>query len=141
MDNQFFEQPILNSPYEYPARHWELDEDGQPTQRIVESRRTARFIVVCNDTATSKLVYDYIAGYQREQADGRSQLQLGHFELFRNFDEYGSPLARPNTLPIDSQQLESGEALDQSFRQMAADEIERAVGSVVGSGAGRVVRG
>jgi len=24
MDNRFFERPILNSPYEYPKRHWEL---------------------------------------------------------------------------------------------------------------------
>ena len=30
-------QPILNSPYEYPARHWELDEHGQPTQQIIET--------------------------------------------------------------------------------------------------------
>src|SRR5437660_1023824 len=44
MDNRFFEQPILNSPYEYPARHWELDDQGQPTQQIIESRRTAQFI-------------------------------------------------------------------------------------------------
>jgi type III restriction enzyme len=44
MDNRFFEQPILNSPYEYPVRHWELDEQGQPTQRIIESRRKAEFI-------------------------------------------------------------------------------------------------
>ena len=29
MSNPFFEKPILNSPYEYPSRHWELDEtDG-----------------------------------------------------------------------------------------------------------------
>jgi type III restriction enzyme len=42
--NQFFEKPILNSPYEYPSRHWELDEEGQPTQRIVENRRSAKFI-------------------------------------------------------------------------------------------------
>jgi type III restriction enzyme len=41
MDNRFFEQPILNSPYEYPARHWELDDQGQPTQQIIETRRTA----------------------------------------------------------------------------------------------------
>ena len=39
MDNRFFEEPILNSPYEYPMRHWELDADGQPTQQIIESRR------------------------------------------------------------------------------------------------------
>jgi type III restriction enzyme len=34
MTNAFFERPILNSPYEYPARHWELGPDKQPTQRI-----------------------------------------------------------------------------------------------------------
>ena len=44
MDNRFFENPILNSPYVYPSRHWELDRDGQPTQTIVESRRRAEFI-------------------------------------------------------------------------------------------------
>ena len=43
MNNQFFERPILNSPYAYPARHWELDKDGQPTQKIIESRRSAKF--------------------------------------------------------------------------------------------------
>jgi type III restriction enzyme len=44
MSNPFFDQPILNSPYARPARHWELDESGQPTQRILETRRRAQFI-------------------------------------------------------------------------------------------------
>ncbi len=44
MSDQFFAQPILNSPYEYPARHWELDTSGQPTQEIISSRRRADFI-------------------------------------------------------------------------------------------------
>jgi len=44
MSNQFFEQPILNSPYEYPARHWELDSTGQPTTNVIDQRRTAKFI-------------------------------------------------------------------------------------------------
>jgi len=44
VSNPFFEQPILNSPYETPKRHWELDEHGQPTQRIIEVRRKAEFI-------------------------------------------------------------------------------------------------
>ena len=44
MSNPFFDHPILNSPYEYPSRHWELDEAGQPTQKIIERRRTAKFI-------------------------------------------------------------------------------------------------
>ncbi|MDR2614011.1 MAG: DEAD/DEAH box helicase family protein, partial [Candidatus Accumulibacter sp.] len=44
MSNPFFDQPILNSPYARPARHWELDGSGQPTQVIVEARRQADFI-------------------------------------------------------------------------------------------------
>lgn len=44
MSNSFFERPILNSPYAYPARHWELDDAGQPTQQIIETRRPAEFI-------------------------------------------------------------------------------------------------
>ena len=41
MSDPFFDHPILNSPYEYPSRHWELDEYGQPTQKIIERRRSA----------------------------------------------------------------------------------------------------
>ena len=44
MSTQLFEKPILNSPYEYPRRHWELDSTGQPTQNIAEQRRIAEFI-------------------------------------------------------------------------------------------------
>ena len=44
MENRFFEQPILNSPYAYPTQHWELDDQGQPTHRIIKSRRRAEFI-------------------------------------------------------------------------------------------------
>ena len=44
MDNRFFDRPILNSPYEYPKRHWALDDQGQPTQQIGENRRRAEFI-------------------------------------------------------------------------------------------------
>lgn len=44
MASRFFEHPILNSPYEYPSWHWELDASGQPTQQIVETRRIAQFI-------------------------------------------------------------------------------------------------
>jgi type III restriction enzyme len=83
------------------------------------------FIVVCNNTSTSKLVYDYISGFHRENEDGSTTLENGRLELFRNFDEHGNPLARPRTLLIDSEQIESGDALDDNFRGMAADEIDR----------------
>ena len=82
-------------------------------------------IVVCNNTATSKLLYDYIAGFERQRADGSTEFHAGRFELFRNYDEVGSRLARPRTLLIDSEQIESGDALDTTFREAAKDEIER----------------
>src|SRR5690242_6963359 len=44
MSNPFFDHPILNSPYACPTRHWELDQHGQPTQKILETRRRAEFI-------------------------------------------------------------------------------------------------
>ena len=44
MENRFFEQPILNSPYEYPKRHWELDHEGRPTHKIIDQRRSVEFI-------------------------------------------------------------------------------------------------
>ena len=83
------------------------------------------FIIVCNNTSTSKLVYDFVSGFFRENEDGSSTLVNGRLPLFRNFDEHGTPLARPHTLLIDSEQLDSGEALDKNFRAAASDEIER----------------
>ena len=82
------------------------------------------FIVVCNNTSTSKLVYDYIGGFEHQDGD-RTILHNGRLALFRNYDEHGNRLARPRTLLIDSEQLESGDALDANFRDMAGDEIER----------------
>ncbi len=83
------------------------------------------FIIVCQNTAISKLVYDYVSGFHQRNEDGTSTLVNGRLVLFQNFDEHGNPYPRPNTLLIDSQQLESGEGLDDNFRNMASDEIER----------------
>ena len=83
------------------------------------------FIVVCNNTSTSKLVYDYISGFERENDDGSTSVQNGRLPLFRNFDEYDNRYAVPRTLLIDSQQLESGDKLSDDFRRAAAAQIER----------------
>jgi type III restriction enzyme len=84
------------------------------------------FIIVCNNTSTSKLVYDYVSGFYRPGEDGKTPVHhAGRLFLFRNYDESGTRHARPRTLLIDSEQLESGEALDKDFREMASDEIER----------------
>ena len=83
------------------------------------------FIVVCNNISTSKLVYDYISGFHRENENGSTTFQNGRLEYFRNFDEDGSRYPRPRTLLINSEELESGDALDRNFRDMAAGEIEQ----------------
>jgi type III restriction enzyme len=85
------------------------------------------FIVVCNNTSTSKLVYDFIAGFEHTpDENGVTQSPwFGKFRLFSNYNEHGDRIARPRTLLIDSEQLESGEALEDNFRGIAADEIEQ----------------
>src|SRR5262249_17797268 len=99
------------------------------TFRLWESRAIKVppcFIIVCQNTAISKLVYDFVSGFHQRNTDGTTTLVNGRLSLFRNFDETtGNALPRPNTLLIDSEQLESGTALDDNFREMAADEIER----------------
>jgi type III restriction enzyme len=83
------------------------------------------FIVVCNNTATSELIYEWISGYEREPQGERPAYLPGELKLFRNYDDYGARLARPYTLLIDSEQVESGEALDPAFRAAAGPEIEQ----------------
>ena len=39
----FFENPILNSPYEEPHRHWELI-DGVPTGSVIDERRKSAYV-------------------------------------------------------------------------------------------------
>ena len=82
------------------------------------------FIVVCNNTSTSKLVQEWISGWERPNEDDEMIFEHnGHLELFRNYDNNGNSLHRPNTLLIDSLQIESGEALDTNFKKIAATEI------------------
>jgi len=83
------------------------------------------FIVVCNNTATSELVHEWIAGFKRNGEDEQNHFIDGHLKLFRNYDGHGARLARPNTLLIDSKQIDSGEALDPAFRAAAGPEIEQ----------------
>jgi type III restriction enzyme len=85
------------------------------------------FIVVCNNTASSKLVFEWLSGWQRP-IEGSEELRMvhqGHLSLFSNFNEHGERLARPNTLLIDSKQLEAGGDMDEDFRRAAALEIEQ----------------
>ena len=114
--------PQLQTALEALYGHYEQTFDRW---QAVGVRVPPCLIVVCQNTSISKLVYDYISGFNRTDEDDSVTFENGRLPLFRNFDEHGNALARPNTLLIDSEQLESGEALDKNFRKMAADEIER----------------
>jgi type III restriction enzyme len=76
------------------------------------------FILVCNNTATSKLVHDYIAGYEVDTPHGKVTM-AGKCRLFQNFDPEGVALPRMRTLLIDSMQVDSGEAISPEFREAA----------------------
>ena len=116
----------LYGHYERTFHHWRAS--GQKTP--------PGFIIVCQNTAISKLVYDYVSGYERTAEDGSRIPMPGKLALFRNTDELtGDPLARPNTILIDSEQLEAGDALDANFRTMASDEIEQFRQAMIARGA------
>ncbi|MCL2790819.1 MAG: DEAD/DEAH box helicase family protein [Desulfobulbus sp.] len=80
------------------------------------------FIIVCNNTSTSKLVYDYISGYIHGDS---GKFFHGKFSLFSNYDENGNLYPRARTLLIDSGQLESGDKLNDDFRKINAEAIDR----------------
>ena len=82
------------------------------------------FIIVCQNTVISKIVYQFVSGFDIADEDGSVLHVKGACELFDNFDEEDQPLSRPHTLLIDSMQLESGESLADDFRVAAASEIE-----------------
>ena len=108
----------LYGNYERSFRAWEANlaqREGGPTPPV--------FIVVCNNTNVSKMVFDYIAGWEKP-IDGRRTVQAGKLGLFRNDDERGNWRGRPRTILVDSAQLESGEAMGDDFKRAAAREIE-----------------
>ena len=81
-------------------------------------------IVVCNNTKVSKLVYDWIAGWEKLTADGEKIIVNGNLPIFNN-EEDGAWSDKLSTLLIDSKQLESGEALSDTFKKAVRTQIEQ----------------
>ncbi len=108
----------LYGHYKKYYRAWESDQ-GQKRN----GSAPPVFIVVCNNTNVSKLVYDHVAGWEKELGNGKKVIVPGKLELFNN-EESGRWKARPNTILIDSAQLESGEPLAPEFKLLVAPSIE-----------------
>lgn len=108
----------LYSNYEKYYRLWEKNDEAR-----TKGMTPPVFIVVCNNTNVSKLVFDYIAGWGKPIKD-KIIAQAGQLPIFRNDDGNGGWLHRPNTILVDSEQLESGESLSADFKRIATHEIE-----------------
>jgi type III restriction enzyme len=109
-------QGALQALYgDYQQRFAQWEQVGAGTPPV--------FIVVCNNTSTSKLVCDHIAGHEVNEGEN-IKLRKGALPLFSNVGDEGKWLQKPRTLLVDSEQLDSGEALSPEFRKAAAGEIE-----------------
>ncbi len=108
----------LYANYSKSFQRWQSNADVQ-----TNGSTPPVFIVVCNNTNVSKLVFDYISGWEKTLSDGSTVAVPGHLPLFSNVD--GTQfISRPNTILVDSSQLESGEAMSADFKQIASREIE-----------------
>jgi len=101
MPNTHIENPIINSPFVEPKRHFNFTNQGISHQILPGRREGIYFVPI----PKPKSKFDWIAGWEKPLSDD----QWTH---------------RPNTILVDSQQLESGEALSDEFRAAAAREIE-----------------
>ena len=59
---------LLEAAIEALYKHY--DEMFAKWEKVPELGRPPVFIVVCNNTSTSKLVYDWISGYEKTEGEG-----------------------------------------------------------------------
>jgi type III restriction enzyme len=120
-----------NLPVELQGALLSLYGNYEKYYRLWEQNAEARargitppvFIVVCNNTNVSKWVFDFIGGWEKKIGE-QTIVQAGQLPIFRNDDGNGAWLHRPNTILVDSQQLESGESMSDDFKKIAAREID-----------------
>ena len=108
----------LYGNYEKYYRLWEQNAEAR-----ARGITPPVFIVVCNNTNVSKLVFDFIGGWEKKIGE-KTIVQAGELPIFRNDDANGAWLHRPNTILVDSRQLESGAAMSDDFKKIATREIE-----------------
>jgi type III restriction enzyme len=108
----------LYGNYEKYFKWWEENPDAS-----ANGVTSPVFIVVCNNTNVSKMVFDYISGWEKD-IEGQNFVQAGKLEAFRNDDGHGNWNRSPFTILVDSSQLESGDALSDEFKKVASKEIE-----------------
>lgn len=86
------------------------------------------FIAVCNNTAISKEVYKFLAGYELIQTDKdgneTAEITQGRYDLFSNYDEIGRLKKKAPTILIDSEALDNAGQINDDFKKSFSKEIE-----------------
>jgi type III restriction enzyme len=108
----------LYANYAKCFQRWEKNEEAR-----ANGLTPPVFIVVCNNTNVSKMVFDYIAGWEKTLPDETVVAVPGKLPLFSNVDG-GRFTLRPNTILVDSEQLESDEGMSDDFKAAASREID-----------------
>ena len=117
MSNPFFDHPILNSPYEYPSRHWELDKTGQPTQKTIDSRRRADERA---DQGNDGRRLEGILGGHREAAEAEARKNNWPVEIAGHVDP--APVGRPI---LDEAGLDPGQSYADIATMLAGGNVPK----------------
>ena len=113
---------VLEGALQSIYRSYEQNYRGYERDLAAHGEPPPVLIVVCPNTVVSKLVYDWISGYEVTLPDGSARLVPGNLPLLSNV-EHGAWTPRPRTILVDSVALEQGKLTDE-FRRDAAHEIE-----------------
>jgi type III restriction enzyme len=110
----------LYGHYKAQFEAWDRDEEAK-----ANGRTPPVFIVVCNNITVSELVFDYIAGRETEHThpDGSPKVAPGKLDLFSNVQN-NRWAHRPNTILVNSAQLESDDGMSADFKKLAAHLID-----------------
>ena len=110
----------LYGHYKGEFERWDADQEGK-----ANGRTPPVFIVVCNNTRVSKLIFDFIAVSETTHThpDGAAMVRAGMLDLFSNVQNQRWA-HKPNSILVDSKQLDSDEGMGDDFKKLAGHLIE-----------------
>jgi hypothetical protein len=108
MAHVVIDDPILNSPFAEPTRHFTFDAEGITNEIATGRRPSAHFVPIPRAKKKGKQLQ-----FETEWTQDRIEAKWS---------------ARPNTILVDSRQLESDEGMSPEFKKIAEVEIEEFTG-------------
>ncbi|MFH1897723.1 MAG: hypothetical protein ABH886_05730 [Candidatus Desantisbacteria bacterium] len=128
MNQVVINNPIINSPFAEPTQHFKFTDEGI-TDEVLDSRRISSYFVPIAKPKKKGKQLSFDTEWTKDRIeenniDNQTIVQAGQLPIFRNDNGNGEWLHRPNTILVDSQQLESGKAMSDDFKKIAAREID-----------------